>query len=117
MALAADILDQDHLARADLAHLAIARGDPDAGIEVDDVLPLWRRVPVQVVVAAGFAKDDPGGGQAGGHLAAIALLNPLHLDIAPMGLAGVVNIDVVNAHDRLPSVIQSAQRWSAASGC
>src|ERR1700752_1980153 len=102
VALAADILDQDYLAGADLARFAVTRGDLHTTVEIDDVLPPWRRVPAQVVVAAGLAEDDAGRGQALGQLAAVAFLPPLHFDIAPMGLAGVVDIDVVNAHCLVP---------------
>ena len=47
MALAAGVLDQDHLAGADDAALAVARGDLHAAVEVDDVLPARRGVPVE----------------------------------------------------------------------
>src|SRR4051794_30145838 len=43
VALAAYVLDQDYLAGADLPHFLIARRNPHAGIEVDDVLPSRRR--------------------------------------------------------------------------
>ena len=38
MALAPRVLDKDDLARADAARLAVARGNLDARIEIDDVL-------------------------------------------------------------------------------
>src|SRR3954451_10923860 len=117
MALAADVLDQDDLAGTDVARLAVACGDCYTGVEVDDVLPPGRGMPIQVIVAAGLAKDDAGRRQAGRELAAVALLDPLHLDIAPVRLARVVNVDVVNAHDRRLLVIRPARRSSAASGC
>src|ERR1700761_668774 len=98
MALAADILDQDDLTGADLACLAVACGDLHPGVEVDDVLPARRRMPIQVIAAGGFAENDPGGGQPGGQLAAVAFLDPFDLDVAPMGLAGIIDVDVVNAH-------------------
>src|SRR5438105_3366900 len=61
MSLAGGVLDQDHFAGADHAGLAVARGYLHAGIEVDDVLPARRRVPVEVVVGLDLAEDDAGG--------------------------------------------------------
>src|SRR5262249_49303181 len=58
MPLAVRILDQDHLAGADGPRFAVARGDAHAGVEVDDVLPPRRRMPIEVVVASSLAKDD-----------------------------------------------------------
>ena len=45
MALAVRVLDQDHLAGADDAGLAVAGLDGNAGVEVDDVLPARRGMP------------------------------------------------------------------------
>jgi hypothetical protein len=39
MALAVGVLDQEHLTGADDALLAVARGDLDGAVEIDDVLP------------------------------------------------------------------------------
>ena len=58
MALAGRILDQDDLARADEPALAVAGGNFDPGVEIDDVLAARRGVPVDVVLGLGFAKDD-----------------------------------------------------------
>src|ERR1041385_3927989 len=85
--LAVGVLDQEHLARADQALLAVARGDLDARVEIDDVLPPRRRMPVEIIVAGGLAEDDAGCGKALRQLAAGPLLDPLDLDIAEMGLA------------------------------
>ena len=63
VALAGRVLDQDHLAGADDAGLTVARGDLHAGVEIDDVLPARRGVPVEVVGGLDLAEDDPGGGQ------------------------------------------------------
>jgi hypothetical protein len=57
VALPGRVLDQDHLS------LAVARGYFDTGVEVDDVLAAWRRVPVDVVLSRGLAKDNPVLGQ------------------------------------------------------
>jgi hypothetical protein len=56
--LAGRVLDQDYLAGADNPAVAVARGYFDAGVEIDDVLPARGRVPVDVVLGLGFAKDD-----------------------------------------------------------
>src|SRR5690242_13555058 len=60
MALAVRVLDQEHLARADDALLAVGRRDLDGAVEVDDVLPARRGMPGIVVGAGGFAEDDAG---------------------------------------------------------
>src|SRR5262245_27079207 len=49
VALAADVLHQEHLAGADDAALAVAGRDLHAGVEIDDVLAPGRGVPVQVI--------------------------------------------------------------------
>src|SRR5258707_11453130 len=54
VALAGDVLDQDDLAGADHAALAVTRGDLDPGVEVDDVLAPRRGVEIEVVVGAGL---------------------------------------------------------------
>src|SRR5262245_47662663 len=74
--LAGGVLDQDDLADADHPALAVARGDLHAGVEVDDVLPARRRVPVEIVLGLGLPEDDAVRGQAPGELAAAALLDP-----------------------------------------
>src|SRR5688572_9876279 len=58
--LAGRVLDQDDLAHANQPTLAVARGDLHPGIEVDDVLPARRGVPVEVVLGLGLAEDDSG---------------------------------------------------------
>jgi len=69
MSLASGVLDQDHLADTDHSALAVAGGYLHPGVEIDDVLPARCRVPVDVVLSLGLAKDDPGGRQALGKLA------------------------------------------------
>src|SRR5437867_13447752 len=84
MALAGGVLDEDDLARADLARLAIARGDLHARVEVDDVLAPRRGVPVQIVVGLGLAEDDPGRRQTLGRLARAPARGALDLDVPEM---------------------------------
>src|SRR4051812_10543633 len=60
MALAGRVLDQDDFTGADYPRLAVARGDLYAGVEIYDVLPAWRRVPVQIIVRLHLAKDNAG---------------------------------------------------------
>jgi hypothetical protein len=60
VALAAGVLDEDYVAGGDEAAFAIACGDLHPGIEVDDVLPPRRRVPIDIVLGLGLAKDDSG---------------------------------------------------------
>jgi len=52
--LAGRVLDQDDLASADHPALAVARGDLHPGIEVDDVLPARRGVPIELVLGGLF---------------------------------------------------------------
>src|SRR5580700_9642285 len=98
VALAVRVLDQDHVARLDEAAFAVARGDLHPGVEVDDVLPARRRVPVDVVLGLGLAKDDAGRRQLLRHLAAAPLLDPVDLDVAEMRFAVRVGVEVVNLH-------------------
>src|SRR5947209_18924855 len=58
MPLAAGVLDQDHLAGADDAGLAVARRQFHACVKVDDVLPSRRRMPRPVMLRLGLAEDD-----------------------------------------------------------
>src|SRR5579862_4018615 len=98
MALAADVFDEDDFPGADLPGLTVARGDLHAAVQIDDVLAARGGMPGEIVISAGFAKDDPGGWQARGKFAAVAFLDPFDLDIAPVGFTGVIDIDVVNPH-------------------
>src|SRR5262249_53308191 len=98
MAFAADVLDQDHFARADDAALAVAGGDAHAAIEIDDVLAARRPMPVEIVVAAGLAKDDAVRRQASRELAAAALFDPFHLDVAKMSFALGIDVEIVDPH-------------------
>jgi hypothetical protein len=81
--LAGSVLDQDHLADTDHPALTVAGGYLHPGVEIDDVLPARCRVPVDVVLSLGLAKDDPGGRQGLGKLAASALLDSFHFDRRP----------------------------------
>src|SRR5580704_1145909 len=103
VALAGSVLDQDHLADADHPALAVAGGYLHPGVEIDDVLPARRRVPVDVMLGLRLAKDDTRGRQALGKLAAPALLDPLHFDVAEMRLSARVGIQIKYAHRRLSS--------------
>src|ERR1700722_467718 len=116
MALAAHVLDKDHFAGADLPRLTVARGDLHATVQVDDVLPARRRMPTQVILATGLAENDARGRQALRQLAAVAFLDPLDFDIAPMGFAGVVNVNVMDSHC-LTLPLRSARKSNAAFGC
>src|SRR5580692_5138220 len=49
--LASGVLDQDHLADTDHSNLTVAGGYLHPGVEIDDVLPAWCRVPVDVVLS------------------------------------------------------------------
>src|SRR4029077_17309805 len=97
VAFAGRILDQDDLTASDDAALAVARGYFDTGIEIDDVLPPRRRVPIDVVLGLGFAEDDAAARQAFGQFAAAPLLDPFDPGIAEMRLAASIGVDCVCA--------------------
>src|SRR5262249_7212296 len=96
--LAGDVFDEQHLARTDHPLFPVARRDLDPAVEIDDVLPARRRMPVEVVVAAGLTKDDPRRRHASRQLAAGTLLDPLDLDVAEMRLALFVDVEIMDAH-------------------
>ena len=96
MAFAGDILDQDDFAGTDDPGFAVAGGQLDPGVEVDDVLPARRRVPRAVVFGLGLAEDDPVALLAGGGFAFRPLLRPIDLDVPPVRFAVGVAIQVVD---------------------
>src|SRR5215472_8672771 len=106
VALAGGVLDQNHFSDTDDPALAVAGGYLHPGVEIDDVLSARRGMPVYIVLGLGLAEDDTGGRQALGKLAASALLDPLHFDVAEMGLAAGVGIEVVDAHCVPPSKLR-----------
>src|ERR1700720_61899 len=95
------VLDEDDLAGRDRAALAIARGDLHTSVEIDDVLPPWCRVPVEVVSRRDFAEDDPGRQQALRKLSAACFLGPFDLDVPEMRLAARIGVEVVYPHRRV----------------
>src|SRR5262249_44099412 len=102
MALARRVLDENDLTRADLARLAVARGDLHAGVEVDDVLTPRRRMPVEIVVGLDLTEDHARGRKAFGRLARPAALGELDLDVAEMRFALRVDVEIVDSHARPP---------------
>src|SRR2546421_8912188 len=111
VALAGRVLDENDVAGGDEPVFAVARGDLHPGIEVDDVLPARRRVPVDIVLGLGLAKDHAGRRQLPRQFAAAALLGPFDLDVAEMRLAIGVGVEIVDPHLSLPG---SAFGYSAA---
>src|SRR5713101_998149 len=101
--LAGRVLDEEYLAGADLAAFAVARGDLDAGVEIDDVLPPGCGMLVEELGRRDLAEDDAGRRQAFGELARPRLLDPLDLDVAKMGLTARVGVEVVYSHPCPPS--------------
>src|ERR1051326_7645759 len=101
MPLAGRVLDEDDFAGADHPRLAVARGYLHPGIEIDDVLPARRRVPVEIVIGLHLAENDAGGGQSFRQFPGAALLDPLDLDVAEMRLALGIGVQVVDPHRRL----------------
>src|SRR5258707_15042389 len=99
MALAVRVLDQEHLAGADDALLAIARRDLDSAVEVDDVLPARRGMPGIVVGARRLAEDDAGRLEGRRGLATRAFVLPFDLDVTEVSFAFFVDIEVMDAHE------------------
>ena len=95
--LAGGVLDQKDFAGADDPLFAVARGDLDPGIEVDDVLPPRRRMPVEVVIRLYLAEDDAGRRQPLRQLAAAPLLDPFDLNIAEMRLAARIGVEIMES--------------------
>src|SRR5229473_5424201 len=103
MSLARGVLDQDHFTRADDPRFAVAGGDLDASIEIDDVLPARRRVPVEVIGRLHLAEDDAGRRQPLRQFAGAALLDPFDLDVAEMRLAARIGVKIVYPHRAISS--------------
>src|SRR6266542_6725547 len=98
MPLAPGVLDEDHLPGADAARLAVARGELDARVEIDDVLAPRGGMPVEVVVGRHFAEDDPRGQKARRQPPGAGRLRELHLQVLEMRLALLVRVEPVDLH-------------------
>src|SRR4029077_18456569 len=96
--LAVRVLDQDDFAGADAPRLAVAGGDLDARVEVDDVLPARRGMPVEIVVGLHFTEDDPGGREPLREPAGAGRLRVLDLDVPEVRFAVLVHVQVVDLH-------------------
>src|SRR3954449_7960346 len=104
MALAGRILDQDDVAGGDKPALAVAGGYLHARIEIDDVLPARRRVPIDIVLGLGLAKDHAGRRKPLRQLATAPRFDPLDLDVAEMRFAVFVGVEIVDPHRSSPSI-------------
>src|ERR1051325_9740378 len=102
VALTGRVLDKDYVAGRDEPAFAVARGDLHPGVEIDDVLPPRRRVPIDIVLGLGLAKDDTRHRQFSRQFAAPPFLDPFDLDIPEMRLALGVGVEIVDAHLFLP---------------
>src|SRR4029077_8966713 len=99
--LAGGVLDEDYFAGSDDTGLTVARGDLHPGVEIDDVLPPRRGMPVEVISGRDFAEDDAGRRQPLRQFASARFLDPFDLDIPEMRLAGRVGVEVVYPHRRV----------------
>src|SRR2546428_6102201 len=105
MALAVRVLDEEDLAGADPARIAVARGDLNARVEVDDVLAPWRGVPVEIVVGLDLPENDAGGGDPLREPSGPGRLRVLDLDVLEMRLAILVRVEPVDLHEGLLFVV------------
>src|SRR5881392_732191 len=115
MALAPRVLDEDHFAGADPAHLAVARGDLHARVEIDDVLPLRSRMPVEVVLGLDLAEDDAGGGKARRQPTGASRFREGDLHVLEVRLALGVDVEPVDLHGTPSRGIRSGGPESLAS--
>src|SRR3990172_11251564 len=114
MALAPRVLDKDDLTRADAARLAVARGELNARVEIDDVLPARGRMPVEVVVGRHLAEDDPGRRKAPRQPPGTGRLLELHLHVLEMRLASLVDVEPVDLHGTVSACTGPSGRPSPA---
>src|SRR5262249_42789182 len=110
VALAAGVLDENDVANPDEAAFAVACGGLHPGLEIDDLLPARRPVPIDIVLGLGLAEDDAVGREALRQFAAAPLLGPLDLDVAEMRLALGVSTEIVNPHAVLPEAWATIRR-------
>src|SRR5262249_38763543 len=78
------VFDQEHLAGADPAGFAVARGNLDAGIEIDDVLAPRCGMPVEVISRRDFSENNAGRRQTRGQFTRAGFLDPFDFDIPEM---------------------------------
>src|SRR6516162_2748285 len=103
------VLNQKHLTGAYLADFAVACGDLDAGVEIDDVLAAGCRMPIEVVGWRDFAENDAGRRQALRELTRARLLDPLDFDVPEVRLTIGVGVEVMYPHPR-PSLKFARER-------
>src|SRR5262249_11885947 len=96
------VLHKDHFAGANVARLAIAGGELYAIIEVDDVLPAGRPVPVQGISGGHFPENNACGRQALGESPRLRGLDILHFRIGKMRFAFIIRIESVDFHQFPP---------------
>src|SRR5437588_288734 len=90
-----------HLSSFLVSSVAVARGDLHPRVEVNDVLPARRRVPVEIVIGLHLAEDDASRGQPLRQFAGAALFDPFDVDVAEMRLALGIGVKIVDPHRRL----------------
>src|SRR5262245_18079718 len=98
MALAPRVVHEEHLAGFHMPGLALARVDLYARVQVHDVLPSGRRVPVEIAGAGDLAKDDARGRLARRDPAGRRGRLELHLDVLEVRLALLVCVEADDLH-------------------
>src|SRR3989442_13368193 len=99
-------LEQEHFTRPNNARLPIAGGDLDAIVQVDDVLPARRRMPVQVVGWGYFPENNPRGWKALGEPSSLRGLDVFDFLGGKVGFAFVIRIESMNFHTSSPMCLR-----------
>jgi hypothetical protein len=102
VSLPGGVLYQEYFTGANHARLAIAGRDLYAVIQVDDVLPPRRRMPVEIIGRRYFPENNAGSRQALGKPARRRRLDILNFLSGKVRFALLVRIESVNVHRSPP---------------
>src|SRR5262249_34111077 len=93
---------QKHFAGTNDARLAIAGGDFYPIVQVDDVLPTRRRMPVKIIGRRHFSENNARGWKAFGEPSRRRRLDVLNFLSGKVGFAFLIRIEAVNFHRSPP---------------
>jgi hypothetical protein len=95
---AGGIFHQEHFAGTNDARLAIAGRDLYAIVQVDDILPAWRWMPVKIIGRRYFPENNARGWEALGESSGGRRLDVLNFLSSKVRLALRIRIESVNFH-------------------